>query len=124
MDIPPNESYFWIALRQIFLGSVLIGFAAFAYHNKMGINDIIMICTAMTGLLGIDVAKHNVAPRKKIKQVPAGTIVSGVIAGAVDLPADAQTPSNKKKRVVKKARKKPAKRTTKAVKPTDHPDAK
>jgi hypothetical protein len=68
MQIPPNDSVFWIFARQFVLGGFLVGFAAFAYKNHMSTSDVLMILTSMGGVFGVDLFKHNAAPPVDTKQ--------------------------------------------------------
>lgn len=58
MQLPPNDSVFWILARQVIIGVAMFAFVAFAYQNKMASQDIVMILTTMGGVFGLDVLKH------------------------------------------------------------------
>lgn len=57
MNVPPNNSVFWVVLRQVLLCVLLCSVAAFAYKNKMSSTDIMPILITMGGVFGFDLTK-------------------------------------------------------------------
>jgi hypothetical protein len=65
MNVPPNDSLFWPFARQVILCSLLCGFGAFAYQNKMSMTDFVMIGSAMASIFGLDIFKRTVNTSNK-----------------------------------------------------------
>ena len=65
MNVPPNDSFFWPLARQVILCSLLCGFAAFAFNNKMSMTDFVMIGSAMASIFGLDIFERTNAQQKE-----------------------------------------------------------
>jgi Na+-translocating ferredoxin:NAD+ oxidoreductase RnfE subunit len=65
MTLPPNDSMFWVLLRQVVICVVFGGFALFAYQNKMSATDIMALLSGMGAVFGLDLFKRTAAPAGK-----------------------------------------------------------
>lgn len=81
MNIPASNSYLWIFARQLVIAAILLGFTVFAYHNKMSPTDIVMILTTLSGIFGVDLVKHNVAPPPSTEGPPPDVAVRPRLSG-------------------------------------------